>query len=97
MKDKAPENCVSKSALNSKINTSMQDTNNNNSYDHNNVTGTAEGSCRYTVSEAEVGGINNVRPPSTHSLLRNKVAGLGAKYLKQEKINRLFIKQNITK
>lgn len=36
----------------------------------------------HTVSAAEVGGINNVRPPSMQSLLRKKVAGLGAKYLK---------------
>jgi hypothetical protein len=38
----------------------------------------------HTVSAAEVGGINNVRPPSMQSLLRKKVAGLGAKYLKSE-------------
>jgi hypothetical protein len=44
-----------------------------------------------------VGGINNVSPPSMHSLLRKKVAGLGAKYLKQEQTKHPFIKKNITK
>jgi len=34
-----------------------------------------------TVFEAEVGGINNVKPPSIHNRLWNIVAGLGARYL----------------
>lgn len=32
-----------------------------------------------TVFDAEVGGINKVKPPSMHSRLRNRVAGLGAR------------------
>jgi hypothetical protein len=37
--------------------------------------------CDHTVLAAAVGGINNVKPPSTQSRLRNIVAGLGARYL----------------
>lgn len=36
-----------------------------------------------TVCAADVGGINSVKPPSMHSLLRNIVAGRGARYLHQ--------------
>jgi hypothetical protein len=36
--------------------------------------------CDHTVLAAAVGGINNVKPPSTQSRLRNIVAGLGARY-----------------
>lgn len=37
----------------------------------------------HTVAEADVGGMNNVKPPSIQSRLRKKVAGLGAKYLQK--------------
>lgn len=36
---------------------------------------------KFTVLEADVGGINNVKPPSIQRRLRNIVAGLGARYL----------------
>ena len=35
----------------------------------------------HTVLAAAVGGINNVKPPSTQTRLRNMVAGIGARYL----------------
>lgn len=40
-----------------------------------------------TVCEAEVGGMNNVRPPSMHSLFRKTVTGLGARYLHKSVIS----------
>ena len=36
-----------------------------------------------TVLEADVGGINNVKPPSMHRRFRNIVAGRGARYLQR--------------
>lgn len=42
----------------------------------------------HTVWAADVGGINNVKPPSIQIRLRNIVAGLGARYLCQNKFLR---------